>query len=414
MKDIFEKCHGDGGYFGFLRKQNDTYFSRPILDGAAGPRMRFQGREVIMWAINNYLGLTGNERVRKAAAEALERWGTFTPMGSLMLTGNTEQHIALEKELADFLQKPAAVLFNYGYLGVLGTISSLVGPDDLILMDRLSHASIVDGTVLASAGRRFRPFKHNDMDNLEFHLKAANKTRKGGILIVTEGVYGMRGDLADLKGICDLKDRYEARLYIDDAHGFGVMGENGRGTGEHLGVQQRIDLYFGTFAKAFAAIGGVTAGEEPPIRWIKYNARTNVFAKSLPLVYVAALSATLAEVRGRPELRRRMWEVAGRLQQGLTALGYDIGDTASPITPVYVPTGTEQMAMDMMRLLREDFGIFVSGVTYPVVPPGVVMFRMIPTAAHSDQDVDQTVEAFRQMRDRMKLDLSQKPSLKNR
>jgi len=414
MKDIFEKCYGDGGYFGPLRKVDDTYFSRPILEGAAGPRMRFQGREVIMWAINSYLGLTGNPRVRQAAAEALERYGTFTPMGSLMLTGNTEQHIALEKELAAFLQKPAAVLFNYGYLGVLGTISSLVGPDDLILMDRLSHASIVDGTILAAAGRRFRPFKHNDMENLEFHLKAANKTRKGGILIVTEGVYGMRGDLADLKGICDLKDRYEARLYVDDAHGFGVMGEGGRGTGEHLGVQARIDLYFGTFAKAFAAIGGVTAGEEPPIRWIKYNARTNVFAKSLPLVYVAALSATLAEVRDRPELRRRMWEVAGRLQKGLTALGYDIGDTASPITPVYVPAGSEQMGMGMMRLLREDFGIFVSGVTYPVVPPGVAMFRMIPTAAHSDQDVDQTIDAFRQMRDRMKLDLSQKPSLKNR
>jgi glycine C-acetyltransferase len=296
----------------------------------------------------------------------------------------------------------------------LGTISSLIGPDDLIVMDRLSHASIVDGTILASGGRRFRPFKHNDLDNLEFHLKAANKTRKGGILIVTEGVYGMRGDLADLKGICELKERYEARLYVDDAHGFGVMGENGRGTGEHLGVQERIDLYFGTFAKAFAAIGGVTAGEEQPVRWIKYNARTNVFAKSLPLVYVAALSASLAEVRGRPELRRRMWEVAGRLQRGLTALGFDIGDTASPITPVYVPAGSEQTAMGMIRMLREDFGIFVSGVTYPVVPPGVVMFRMIPTAAHSDQDVDQTIEAFRQMRDRLKLDLSQKPSLKNR
>jgi glycine C-acetyltransferase len=414
MTDLFEKCYGDGGYFGGLRKLDDTYFSRPILDGAAGPRMRFQGREVIMWAINSYLGLTGNERVRKAAAEALERWGTFTPMGSLMLTGNTEHHIQLEKELADFLLKPASVLFNYGYLGVLGTISSLVGPDDVIVMDRLSHASVVDGTLLASAGRRFHPFKHNDLDNLEFHLKVINKARKGGILIVTEGVYGMRGDLADLKGICDLKDRYEARLYVDDAHGFGVMGENGRGTGEHLGVQERIDLYFGTFAKAFAAIGGVTAGEEQPIRWIKYNARTNVFAKSLPLVFVAALSATLAEVRERPELRRRMWQVAGRLQKGLTELGYDIGDTASPITPVYVPTGSEQMAMSMMRLLREDFGIFVSAVTYPVVPPGVVMFRMIPTAAHSDQDVDQTIEAFRQMRDRMKLDLSQKPSLKNR
>jgi len=281
-------------------------------------------------------------------------------------------------------------------------------------MDRLSHASIVDGTVLASAGRRFRPFKHNDMGNLEFHLKAANRDRKGGILIVTEGVYGMRGDLADLKGICELKERYGARLYVDDAHGFGVMGENGRGAGEHLGVQDRIDLYFGTFAKAFAAIGGVTAGEEEPVLWIKYNARPNVFAKSMPLLFVETLSATLDVIRSRPELRRRMWEVARRLQQGLVALGYDIGDTQSPITPVYVPAGSEEMAMGMIRLLREDYGIFVSGVTYPVVPPGVVMFRLIPTAAHSDEDAARTLEAFQQMRDRMKLDLSQKPSLKNR
>jgi len=414
MTDLFAKCQTEGGYFGYFRARNDTYFSRPILEGAAGPRMRFQGREVIMWAINNYLGLAGNPEVQQAAREALERWGTYTPMGSLMLTGNTERHIELERQLADFLQKPAAVLFNYGYLGVIGTITALVGPDDLILMDRLSHASIVDGTVLASAGRRFRPFKHNDLDNLEFHLKAANRTRKGGLLIVTEGVYGMRGDLADLKGICELKDRYEARLYVDDAHGFGVMGDNGRGIGEYLGVQDRIDLYFGTFAKAFAAIGGVTAGPEEPIRWIKYNARTNVFAKSLPLVYVEALRASLELVRSRPELRQRMWQVARRLQQGLAALGYDIGDTRSPITPVYVPAGNEQTAMGMIKTLREDFGVFVSGVTYPVVPPGVVMFRMIPTAAHSDEDVDRTVEAFRQLRDRMKLDLSQKPSLKNR
>lgn len=414
MIDLFDKCRTDGGYFGYFRSRNDTYFSRPILDGTAGPRMRFQGKEVVMWAINNYLGLAGNPRVQQAAREALERWGTYTPMGSLMLTGNTESHIELERQLADYLQKPAAVLFNYGYLGVMGTITSLVGPEDVILMDRLSHASIVDGTVLASAGRRFRPFKHNDLENLEWHLKAANRTRKGGLLIVTEGVYGMRGDLADLKGICELKERYEARLYVDDAHGFGVMGENGRGIGEHLGVQDRIDLYFGTFAKAFAAIGGVTAGPEEAVRWIKYNARTNVFAKSLPLLYVAVLTASLREVRSRPELRQRMWQVARRLQRGLSELGYDIGDTQSPITPVYVPAGSEQTAMGMIRLLREEFGVFVSGVTYPVVPPGVVMFRMIPTASHSDEDVDLTVAAFRQLRDRLQLDLSQKPSLKNR
>jgi len=412
--DLFEKCYGEEGYFGYLRARDDTYFSRPVLDGLPGPRMVFQGKEVIMWAINNYLGLAGNAQVKEAARQALERWGTFTPMGSMMLTGNTTRHQALERELAEFLQKPAAVIFNYGYLGVLGTISALVGPKDVILMDRLSHASIVDATVLASAGRRFHPFKHNDMDNLEFHLKAASRDRQGGLLIVTEGVYGMRGDLADLKNICELKERYGARLYVDDAHGFGVMGANGRGTGEQLGVQERIDLYFSTFAKAFAAIGGVTAGEEQPVRYIKYNARTNVFAKSLPLLYVEALSATLQVIRTRPELREAMWRIARLLQGGLKELGYDIGDTASPITPVYVPAGDPGTAMSMIRMLREEYGVFVSGVTYPVVPRGVVMFRLIPTASHSEEDVSRTLAAFKALRERMKLDLSSKPSALNR
>jgi glycine C-acetyltransferase len=412
--DIFDKCSGDGGYFGYFRARDDLYFTRPVLEGLPGPRMLFQGKEVVMWAINNYLGLADLPEVKEAARKALEEYGTFSPMGSRMLTGNTPMHIELERKLADFLQKPAAVLFNYGYLGVLGSIGAMVGPEDVIIMDRLSHASIVDATVLASAGRRFRSFKHNDLDNLEFHLKGANRERKGGILIVIEGVYGMRGDLADLKGICDLKDRYGARLFVDDAHGFGVMGENGRGLGEHLGVQERIDLYFGTFAKAFAAIGGVAAGPVEPVRYILYNARPNVFAKSLPLVYVAALSASLDALKARPDLRRRMWQVARRLQEGLVGLGYDIGDTRSPITPVYVPAGEQQTAMAMIRMLREEYGVFVSGVTYPVVPLGVVMFRMIPTASHSDADVDRTLEAFKAMRDAMKLDLSQKPSLKNR
>jgi glycine C-acetyltransferase len=376
--------------------------------------MGFEGREVIMWAINNYLGLATSPEVHRAAQAALKEWGTGTPMGSVMLTGNTEHHIALEKRLAAFLGKPSATIFNYGYLGVIGSIASLVGPDDVVIMDKLCHASIVDGTHLASIGKRFRPFKHNDMENLEFHLKGARRNTKGGVLIVTEGVYGMRGDIADLRGICALKEKYGARLFVDDAHGFGVMGPSGRGAGEHLGVQERIDLYFGTFAKAFAAIGGVTAGEEAPVRWIKYNSRPNVFAKSLPLIYVAAVSAALEQVQTRPELRERMWAVTRRLQDGLVKLGFDIGDTASPITPVYVPAGSLQTAMAMIKTLRQDYGVFVSGVTYPVVPPGVVMFRMIPTAAHTDRDVDVTLEAFRSLRDKLKLDLSQKPSLKNR
>jgi len=376
--------------------------------------MRFGGKDVIMWAVNNYLGLAGNEKVKAAAVAAVERWGTYTPMGSRLLTGNTEQHKALERRLAGYLGKPAAVLFNYGYLGVIGSIAALIGKDDEIIMDKLSHASIVDGTILASAGRRFRPFKHNDMNDLEYHLKAANKDRKGGILIVTEGVYGMRGDIARLPEICELKERYGARMLIDDAHGFGVMGKTGRGSGEHFGVQDRIDLYFGTFAKAFAAIGGVTAGEPGPVDYIRYNARTNVFAKSLPMVYVETLSATLDVMNDRPDLRERMWHITRLLQDGLVELGYDIGDTKTPITPVYVPAGSEEVAMQMISMLREDYGVFVSGVTYPVVPRGVVLFRMIPTASHSEEDVQDTVDAFKALRDRMKIDLSKSPSLANR
>jgi glycine C-acetyltransferase len=331
-------------------------------------------------------------------------------MGSRMLTGNTEKHLDLEKKLAAFLKKPAAILFNYGYLGVIGTISALVGPDDVILMDKLSHASIVDGTLLASGRRGFRPFKHNNLENLEFHLKAINRERKGGILIVIEGVYGMRGDLADLKGICALKEKYGARLFVDDAHGFGVMGENGGGTGEHFGVQDQIDLYFGTFAKAFAAIGGVTAGDKKVIDYIRYNARTNVFAKSLPMVFVDALDKSLEIIQRQPELRQKTWHIAKKLQQGLQELGFDIGDTQSPITPAYVPAGDIETGTAMIRMLRDDYGIFVSGVAYPVVPMGILLFRMIPTAAHTDEDVDVTLEAFKNMRDRLKLDLSKKPS----
>ncbi len=414
MPDLFDKCRGDGGYFGFFRVQDDMYYSRPVLEGIPGPRMKFQGRDVIVWAINSYLGLTDDPKVKQAARKALDTWGTFSPMGSMMLTGNTKAHIGLEARIAKFVGKQASSLFNYGYLGVMGTISSMVGPEDTIIMDRLCHASIVDGVILASAGRRFRPFKHNDMKDLEFHLKAASKDAKGGILIVTEGVYGMRGDLADLPEICALKEKYGARLFVDDAHGFGVMGKSGRGTGEELGCQDKVDLYFSTFAKTFAAIGGFTAGDTEPVRYVKYNARTNVFAKSLPMIYVEAVNETLTQIESRPELRTRMWEITRKLQGGLKELGYDIGDTVTPITPVYAPAGNLEIAMGMIKMLREEYGIFVSGVMYPVVPLGVVMFRMIPTALHTEEDVEKTLYGFKCLRDRMKLDLSQKPSAKNR
>ena len=409
MPDLFDKCQGDGGYFGRYRAAGDKYVVQPILDSLPGPHMESGGRRVIMWGINSYLGLTGNRQVKAAALAAVQRYSTSAPMGSRLLTGNTSRHEALERRLADYCGKPAAVLFNYGYLGVMGTISALIGPADEVIIDKLSHASMIDGTILAMAGRRFRPFRHNDMDSLEQQLRAARARSRGGILIVIEGVYGMRGDLADLPAIAALARAYGARIFIDDAHGFGVMGPSGRGTAEHFGVQDEIDLYFGTFAKAFAAIGGVTAGAAEVIEYLRFNARTHVFAKALPLVYVDVLDATLTEILAHPEYRERMWRNARRLQCGLVELGYSIGDTQSPITPVYVRSG-QDTARAIMVMLREEYGVFLSGVTYPVVPRGINLFRMIPTALHSDEDVAITLTAFAEIRERLGLDLDLDPS----
>ena len=408
MTDLFEKCRGDGGYFGRYRAAGDKYVVQPLLDSPPGPHMESGGRRVIMWGINSYLGLTGNPRIKAAALAAVRRHSTSAPMGSRLLTGNTSRHEALERRLADYCGKPDAVLFNYGYLGVMGTISALIGPADEVIIDKLSHASMIDGTILAMAGRRFRPFRHNDMDSLEQQLRAARSRGRGGILIVAEGVYGMRGDLADLPAISALARQYEARIFIDDAHGFGVMGPGGRGTAEHFGVQDEIDLYFGTFAKAFAAIGGVTAGAPEVVDYVRFNARPHVFAKAMPLLYVDVLDATLTEILAHPEYRARMWRNARRLQRGLVELGYSIGDTQSPITPVYVRSGQET-ARAIMVMLREDYGVFLSGVTYPVVPRGINLFRMIPTALHGDEDVDATLTAFAEIRERLALDLDLSP-----
>ena len=409
MTDLFEKCRGDGGYFGRYRAAGDKYVVQPLLDSPPGPHMESGGRRVIMWGINSYLGLTGNPRIKEAALAAVRRHSTSAPMGSRLLTGNTSRHEALERRLADYCGKPDAVLFNYGYLGVMGTISALIGPADEVIIDKLSHASMIDGTILAMAGRRFRPFRHNDMDSLEQQLRAARSRGRGGILIVAEGVYGMRGDLADLPAISALARQYGARIFIDDAHGFGVMGPGGRGTAEHFGVQEEIDLYFGTFAKAFAAIGGVTAGAPEVIDYVRFNARPHVFAKAMPLLYVDVLDATLTEILAHPEYRARMWRNARRLQRGLVELGYSIGDTQSPITPVYVRSGQET-ARAIMVMLREDYGVFLSGVTYPVVPRGINLFRMIPTALHSDEDVAATLTAFAEIRERLALDLDLAPA----
>ena len=400
--DLFDKCDTDQGYFGLFRVRDDFYFTRPLLDPVPGTKMKFQGKECIQWSINNYLGLAESEELKAVAMEAAKKYSTSAPMGSRMMTGNTERHKELERNLADYLEKEAGILFNYGYLGVIGTIASMVTSNDTIVFDKLSHASMVDGVLGAQA--KFRVFKHNDMDSLEMHLKKINRDRKGGILIVTEGVFGMQGDLADLPNICALKEKYGARLFVDDAHGFGVMGETGQGTASHYGIHDKIDICFGTFAKAFAAIGGVSASSKKVVDWIRYNARTQVFAKSLPMIYVEVLLKTLEIIRNDKERRRKMRENSNKLKEGLRAIGYTVGDVPSPIAPVYVPAGDLNIAMQIIQSMRE-LGVFITGVMYPVVPKGIILFRMIPTASHTDEDIQTTVEAFRKVRDDLKLTL---------
>jgi glycine C-acetyltransferase len=406
-EDLFAKCATDGGYFGEFRHSGDAYFTQPVLESLPGRRMRFAGRECVMWSINNYLGLAESPEVKAAALEALERWGTSAPMGARMMSGNTEEHIALEGELSRFAGKESAIVFNYGYMGVAGTVGALVGPDDVIVVDKLDHASIIDAAFGAAQNRRnVRVFRHNDMESLEHLLRDVNKTRKKGVLVITEGVYGMTGDLAKLDDICELKDKYDARLMIDDAHGFGVMGPTGRGTSEHFGVQDKVDIYFGTFAKAFAAIGGVSASTKDVVEWIRYNARSQVFAKALPMVYVKSLQKTLELVIDGKQRRDRLFDVARRLSSGLRDLGFRVGKVESPIVPVFTPGGGDpRVAMDWIRFLRDN-GVFVTGVMYPVIPKNYVEFRMVPSASHEDEDIELTLRAFRKLRDEKAIDLS--------
>jgi len=399
--DIFDKCKTDGGYFGYYRKAGERDLTRPTMDPHPGKTMQYNGHEVVMWSVNNYIGLAENEDIRTVATEAVKEFGTSSPMGSRMMSGNTIYHQNLEKRLADFAQKEAAYLFNYGYLGVLGIVSSLCGSKDTVVVDRLAHACILDAASMAKAsGATIRYFKHNNMKDLESVLEQVNRDREGGVLILIEGVYGMTGDLADLPGICDLKEKYNARLFIDDAHGVGVLGETGRGIGDHFGVQDRIDLYFGTFAKAFASIGGFVAADQDVIDWIAFNARTQVFAKSLPMVFVKALDRTLDYVIEGDERRKIMWSNSDKIKEGLRNMGYYIGPGESPICSVFTPTGSDDVngvGVRMVKYLREN-RIFVTAVVYPVIPPGLCMFRMIPTTSHTEAEIERTVKVFAAMK----------------
>ncbi|WP_041735206.1 aminotransferase class I/II-fold pyridoxal phosphate-dependent enzyme [Dyadobacter fermentans] len=408
--DIFEKLRNNSGPIGTPAKMLNShhYFSFPMLEGELGPRMRFMGREVLNWSLNNYLGLANHPEVRKADADAAAKWGLAYPMGARMMSGNSELHETFEKELAQFVGKTDAFLLNYGYQGVMSAIECLCDHRDVIVYDAESHACLIDGIRLhkAKLGEYYK-FNHNDMASLEKNLIRATKLAEekgGGVLVITEGVFGMSGKVGDLKAIAELKKKYNFRLLVDDAHGFGTMGETGAGVGELLGVQDEIDLYFSTFAKSMAAIGAFIASNDPEIiMFLKYNMRSQTYAKALPMPYVEGCRKRLEMVKQMPELRAKLWENVKAMQDGLRSRGFNIGETESPVTPVFLHSeGGVPEVTRMVRDLRENMGVFCSIVVYPVVPKGQIMLRIIPTASHTLEDVEYTLNAFTTLAEKLK------------
>ncbi len=395
MADIFEKLVKNYGPIGQHRERAHGYFAFPKLEGEISSRMKFRGKDVIVWSLNNYLGLANHPEIRKIDAEASEQYGLAYPMGARMMSGNSNHHERLEKELAEFEQKEDAILLNFGYQGIMSAIDAVCGRHDVIVYDAESHACIIDGLRL-HPGHRY-VFKHNDVEDCEKQLERATaliqKQKTGGILVITEGVFGMAGDQGKLKEIVALKDKYEFRLLVDDAHGFGTLGKTGAGAGEEQGCQDGIDLYFSTFAKSMASIGAFLAGPRIIIDYIRYNIRSQIFAKSLPMPIVLGNLKRLEMLKTMPELKDKLWSNALKLQSGLKERGFDIGMTDSPVTPVYMKGGVEE-ATAMVMDLRENYGVFASIVVYPVIPKGHIIYRLIPSAAHTDADIDETLKAF--------------------
>lgn len=418
--DIFDKLRDNWGPIGTPAKMLNShhYFSFPMLEGELGPRMRFMGHEVLNWSLNNYLGLANHPEVRQADTEATAKWGLAYPMGARMMSGNSVLHETLEKELAEFVGKTDAFLLNYGYQGVVSIIESVCDHRDVIVYDAESHACIIDGVRLhkAKMGQYYK-FNHNDMDSLEKNLKRATKmaeAKGGGVLVITEGVFGMSGKVGNLKAIAELKKQYNFRLFVDDAHGFGTMGPTGAGVGEQLGVQDSIDLYFATFAKSMAAIGGFVASNDPDIiMYLKYNMRSQTYAKALPMPYVEGCRHRLKMLKAMPELREDLWKIVNAMQSGLRARGFNIGETESQVTPVFLHSeGGIPEVTRMVRDLRENMGVFCSIVVYPVVPKGQIMLRIIPTAAHTLEDVEYTLDAFTALAEKLKNRVYQQEEVK--
>ncbi|HRY98093.1 MAG TPA: aminotransferase class I/II-fold pyridoxal phosphate-dependent enzyme [Bacteroidales bacterium] len=394
MVDIFNKVVNNMGPLGRHSVMAHGYFTFPKLEGEISNRMMFRGKERLVWSLNNYAGLGNHPEVRKADADAAAEWGLAYPMGARMMSGQTKYHEQLERELAAFESKEDAFLLNYGYQGMVSIIDAMVDRKDVIVYDSEAHACIIDGVRL-HMGKRY-VYPHNNIQNFEKELQRAQRLTEetgGGILVITEGVYGMSGDLGKLREIVALKKKYAFRLLVDDAHGFGIMGATGAGTGEHLGVQDEIDLYFGTFAKAMAGIGAFVAGPADVMQYLRYNMRSQTFAKSLPMPMVIGSLKRLEMLRTMPELRQQCWTIVDALQNGLKAAGFDLGNTESPVTPVMLKGGLGE-ATHLTFDLREKFNIFCSIVTYPVVPKDVILIRLIPTAMHTLEDVDYTIKAF--------------------
>jgi glycine C-acetyltransferase len=400
--DIFEKIEANRGPLGKYSKESHGYFTFPKLEGPIGNKMKFRGKEVLCWSLNNYLGLANHPEVRKADAEAAAEYGLALPMGARMMSGNSNNHEKLEAELAAFSQKEDAILLNFGYQGMVSAIDALVDRNDVIVYDSESHACILDGMRL-HMGKRF-VYPHNDIEGLEKQLQRATKLiegKPGGILVITEGVFGMAGDQGKLKEIVDLKKKYSFRLFVDDAHGVGTLGKTGAGTGEEQGCQDGIDVYFGTFAKSFALIGGFISSTENVIDYLRYNMRSQIFAKALPMPLVVGLLKRLELIKTRPELKENLWKITNALQSGLKNAGFNIGKTNSCVTPVFL-NGTVAEATNVTFDLRENYGIFCSIVMYPVVPKGVIMLRIIPTAVHTMDDVNYTIETFKKVQEKLK------------
>lgn len=389
------------GPLGQYADQTEGYFMFPKLEGDIGNKMKFRGKERLIWSLNNYLGLANHPDVRQADADAAAQFGMAYPMGARMMSGQSNYHEQLERELAAFVGREAAYLLNYGYQGMVSVINSMVDRKDVIVYDSEAHACIIDGMRL-HFGKRF-VYPHNNIENLETQLKRAKRLTAetgGGILVITEGVYGMSGDLGKLKDIVALKSKYSFRLLVDDAHGFGTMGPTGAGTDEHYGVQKDVDLYFGTFAKSMAGIGGFIAGEKRVIKYLMYNMRSQIFAKSLPMPMVIGALKRLDMIRTQPEHREKLWTIVNALQRGLKEAGLDIGNTESPVTPVML-NGTVGEATQITFDLRENYNIFCSIVSYPVVPKGIILLRLIPTAVHTLDDVAYTIKAFSEVKDKL-------------